>query len=86
MIVLPEERYQELGINRLNKRRIAKEQLARQERALHGVRDNRVDHQQPMYSNQRAGHANGGGALGPWMLLLLIPLLLQHLKTSRRFH
>ena len=86
MIVLPEERYQELGINRLNKRRIAKEQLARQERALQGVRDNRVDHQQPMYSNPRAGHANGGGALGPWMLLLLIPLLLQHLKTSRRVH
>ena len=84
MIVLPEQRYQELGINRLNRSRLAKEQLARQERALQGVRDNRVDHRQPMYSNPRAGHANGGGAFGPWMLLLLLPLLMQHLRTRKR--
>ncbi|MCP4046003.1 MAG: VWA domain-containing protein [Gammaproteobacteria bacterium] len=85
MIVLPEERYQELGINRLNRKRVGKELLARQERALPGIRDNRVDHNQPMYSNPRAGHANGGGAFGPLMLLLLLPLLWQHIRTTRRF-
>jgi len=85
MIVLPEQRYEELGINRLNRARVEKELLARQERALQGVRDNRADHNQPMYSSPRAGHANGGGALGPWMLLLLLPLLWRHIKTSRRF-
>ena len=84
MIVLPEERYQELGINRFNQKRVEKEQLARQERALRGIRDNRQDTGQPMYSNPRAGHANGGGALGPWMLLLLIPLMWHHFNIARR--
>jgi Ca-activated chloride channel family protein len=85
MIVLPEDRYQELGINRLNKKRVEKEHLARQERALQGVRDNRVDRNQPMYSSPQAGHANGGGAFGPWMLLLLLPLLWRHFRTSRAY-
>jgi Ca-activated chloride channel family protein len=84
MIVLPEERYQELGINRFNRARVEKELLARQERSLQGIRDNRVDHQQPMYSSPRAGHTNGGGAFGPWMLLLLMPLLIMRFKTPER--
>ncbi len=84
MIVLREERYQELGINRLNRARVENEQLARQERAVQGIRDNRVDHNQPMYSKPRASHGNGGGALGPWMLLLLLPLVLQHLRARKR--
>jgi Ca-activated chloride channel family protein len=83
MIVLRDERFDELGINRLNKGRVEKEQLARQQRALQGVRDNRVDHQQPMYSNPRTSHGNGGGAFGPWMLLLLLPLLAQRLRARR---
>lgn len=84
MIVLPEERYQELGINRFNRDRVEKEHLARQQRASQAVRDNRVDASQPMYSNPRAGHANGGGALGPWILLLLLPLLWQHFRIAGR--
>jgi Ca-activated chloride channel family protein len=75
MIVLREERFAELGIDRLNMARVAKEQLARQERVVQSVRDNRVDQQQPMYSQPRSSHGNGGGSLGPWMLLLLLPLL-----------
>ena len=81
MIVLPEARFEELGIERLNHARVAKEQLARQERALQGVRDNRVDVANPMYSNPRAAHANDGGAIGPWMLLVLLPLLWRHLRA-----
>jgi Ca-activated chloride channel family protein len=84
MIVLREERYKELGINRFNQARVINEQLARQERLVRGVRDNRVDYSQPMYSKPRAGHGNGGGAFGPWMLLLLLPLMMQHLKTRKR--
>jgi Ca-activated chloride channel family protein len=84
MIVLREERYKELGINRLNRTRVEKEQLARQDRAIQGVRDNRVDHNQPMYSKPRASHGNGGGAFGPWMLLLLLPLLMQHIRATKR--
>jgi Ca-activated chloride channel family protein len=67
MVVLREERFEELGIKRINKERVEKEQLARQERALQDVWANRVDHSQPMYSNSRASHrsSNGGGAFGP---------------------
>jgi Ca-activated chloride channel family protein len=80
MIVLRNERFDEIGIERLNRDRVEKEQLARQQRTLQGVRDNRVDSSQPMYSNARASHGNGGGAFGPWMLVLLLPLL------ALRFH
>ena len=84
MIVLREERYKDLGINRFNKARVEREQLARQERAVQGVRNNRVDTHQPMYTQPRASHGNGGGAFGPWTLLLLLPLVMQHLRTRRR--
>jgi len=84
MIVLREERYKELGINRLNWKRVQTEQLARQERVVQGTRDNRVDYSQPMYSKPRVSHGNGGGAFGPWMLLLLFPLMMQHLRTRKR--
>ena len=83
MIVLREERFKELGIKRFNKKRVEKEQLARQERAVQGVRNNRVDQKQPMYTNPRPNHSNGGGAFGPWMLLLLLPLLMQHFRTRK---
>ena len=83
MIVLREERYQELGINRLNRSRVENEQLARQERMRQGVRNNRVDTQQPMYAEQRPSHGNGGGAFDPWMLLLLLPLMLLQLRTRK---
>jgi len=83
MIVLREERYRELGINRFNQTRVINEQLARQERLVQGTRDNRVDQSQPMYSQPRASHSNGGGAFGPWMLLLLLPLMMQHLRTRK---
>ena len=84
MIVLHEDRYKELGINRFNRARLEKEQLARQERVVQGVRDNRVDHHQPMYPQARTSHGNGGGAFSPWMLVLLIPLLAHHLRAGRR--
>lgn len=83
MIVLREERFDELGIKRLNRDRVEKELLARQERAVQGIRDSRVDHNQPMYSSPRASHSNGGGAFGPWMLLLLLPLLAHRFRTRK---
>ncbi len=84
MIVLRDERFDELGIDRSNRVRIEKEKMARQERAVQGVRDNRVDQNQPAYSKPRASHGNGGGAFDPWTLLLLLPLLaLQFIKQQR---
>lgn len=86
MIVLREERFQELGINRFNRSRVEKEQLARQERMVTGVRNNRVDNSQPMYAEPRASHGNGGGAFDIWMLLVLLPLMILHLKAGKREH
>jgi Ca-activated chloride channel family protein len=82
MIVLQKERYKELGIQRFNQQRVEKEQLARQQRAVNTVRNNRVDKGQPMYSNQRPSHNNGGGAFGPWMVLLLLPLVARRLFAA----
>jgi Ca-activated chloride channel family protein len=83
MIVMREERFQELGIKRLNRSRVEREQLARQERMTQGVRNNRVDSKQPMYTEQRSSHGNGGGAFDHLMLLLLLPLVFVHLKTRK---
>jgi Ca-activated chloride channel family protein len=77
MIVLREEQFQHYGIDRRNQVRIAKEQAARQQRSSAPVVDNRVDKQQPMYSQPRAypsSGRSGGGAFGPWLMLLLFPL------------
>jgi Ca-activated chloride channel family protein len=84
MIVLREERFQELGINRLNRSRVEKEQLARQDRKVKGIRNNQVDNSQPMYAEPRASHGNGGGAFDIWMLLVLLPLVILHLKAGRQ--
>jgi len=84
MIVLSDERFNELGINRPNRARVEKEQLARQQRALQEVRGNRPGTHQQVSSKPRASHGNGGGALGPWMLLLLLPLLTQHFRSRMR--
>jgi Ca-activated chloride channel family protein len=83
MIVLRQERYEQLGIERFNQKRVEKEQLARQQRAVQSVRNNRVDQAQPMYSQQRPSHNSGGGAFGPWMVLLLLPLVARRLTAAR---
>jgi Ca-activated chloride channel family protein len=83
MIVMSDERFDELGINRLNRARVEKEQLARQQRVLQEVRKNPPGPQQPMSANPRASHGNGGGAFDPWMLLLLLPFLVQHYRSRK---
>jgi Ca-activated chloride channel family protein len=83
MIVLQKDRYDALGIKRFNQKRVEKEQLARQQRAVQAVRSNRVDEGQPMSANQRPSHNNGGGALGSWLVLLLLPLVVRRLATDR---
>ncbi|MES9852243.1 MAG: VWA domain-containing protein [Candidatus Thiodiazotropha sp. L084R] len=78
MIVVREEQFQNYGIDRSNQVRVAKEQASRQQRSSAPVVNNRVDTHQPMYTKPRAypssSGGSGGGALGPWLLLLLFPL------------
>lgn len=79
MIVVREDVFQQLGIDRNNARRVAVEQSARKRRESGPVRNNRVDTQTPAFSAPRAypkSGGDGGGALGPWSILLILPLLL----------
>ncbi|MEE4175351.1 MAG: VIT and VWA domain-containing protein [Xanthomonadales bacterium] len=71
MLVLTEERFTELGIERNNRDRLAQEAIAAQARAAQAVRSHRVDGQQPISSRPRASHGNGGGNMGLGALLLL---------------
>jgi Ca-activated chloride channel family protein len=74
MVVLREERFKALGIDRSNLRRTGIEQMARQQRAQRQVVSRRVDTQQPMYSSSRANHSSGSGAVDHWTILMLAPL------------
>ncbi len=73
MIVLRDEVFQSLGIERRNQQRLQVEQQARQVRAAQPVTTRRVDNAQPMFSGNRAsyGGGSGGGAMHPLWLLLL---------------
>ncbi len=75
MLVVREEQFEQHGLKRLNRERRAIEQTAQQQRAQAPVQSRRVDAQQPMYNSSRPSHGSGGGAAGPWMLVLLLPLL-----------
>ncbi len=75
MLVLREEQFQHYGIKRQNRDRLAVEQAAQQQRASRPVVSRRVDTQRPMYKSNRSSHSSGGGALGPWTLLMVPPLV-----------
>jgi len=84
MVVLREEEYAKRGIEQRNKKRVETEHKAREQRKQQPVRNHRVDEHKPMYSSPAPSHSSGGGALGPWVLLMLLPLLMQHLRTTNR--
>jgi len=68
------EVFDEQGIKRSNRARLAAEEAAGQLRAQRPAVSRQVDSQQPMYSSNRASH-NGSGAFDVWTLLLLLPLI-----------
>lgn len=71
MIVVTDEVFQQLGIARNNQARVLTEQAAREQRQQQPVQTNRVDQSQPMFNKPSAGLGSGGGAIGPWALLLI---------------
>lgn len=77
MVVMRDELFDQRGIQRANRQRIAIEETARQQRAGRAPVSRRVDTQQPMYSSSRPhfGGGHGGGALDAGWLLLLLPLV-----------
>ena len=77
MVVMRDEMFDQRGIQRSNRQRIALEETARQQRASQAPVSRRVDSQQPMYTSPRphfGGGGHGGGALDAGWLLLLLPL------------
>lgn len=91
MLVLREEMFQHYNIDRnapnSNAKRVEKEQHAREQRAASPVKDNRADTQQPAFNAPRATpkpRSGGGGAAGPWIFVLLLPLMVLKLKNRRR--
>jgi Ca-activated chloride channel family protein len=77
MLVVREERFDELGIDRKNKRRTETERGARASRAQSVVRPTRADKGQPMFGGAPAhssGRGGGAGAAGPAFIGLLAGL------------
>lgn len=76
MIVVEEARFNQLGINRSNKKRVETEHQARQQRAAAPIQQRRADTQKPMFDKKRStvSGSSGGGAVDPWLLALLIAM------------
>jgi len=89
MIVVEEDRFSQLGIDRTNKQRVDTEHQARQQRAASPVQQRRADTQKPMFDKQRStvSGSSGGGAVDPWLLALLIAMagaaLIKHKQRDR---
>ncbi|MBU0468066.1 MAG: VIT and VWA domain-containing protein [Candidatus Omnitrophica bacterium] len=75
MVVVEDDVFQELGIDRRNMTRIKKEYAAREVRAVSTPRSTRVDSASPMFNNNRPTFAGGAGALDPMSVLIFSPLL-----------
>ncbi|MEA2114392.1 MAG: VIT and VWA domain-containing protein [Thermodesulfobacteriota bacterium] len=77
MIVVREEVFKQLGIERRNQSRLQQEFTAREQRAQSVVTSRRVDSAQPMFNHNRPTTRSSGGGSGAfdlWALLLLVPL------------
>ena len=80
MVVVREEVFDSLGIERHNSKRLQVEAQAQQQRAAQPATSNRVDQSQPMFNSNRASH-RGSGSFNVVALLLMTMLLL--LKLGR---
>ena len=87
MVVVRDEVFQQYNIDRNNSARVANEHTAREQRAKTKVSSNRRDTQQPAFGGPRAypnGGGDGAGAIGPWFLILLLPVLLRGYRQRSR--
>lgn len=85
MVVLREEQYAQYDIDRRNRDRVSREAAAAALRATSPVRSNRVDSQQPMYSNPRPSlGGGGGGGSADWLLITALGLATLAARRGRR--
>ncbi len=73
LLVMREEQFKQHNIQRTNQTRVQKEAAAKSARESQPIRHHRQDTQKPAFSENRPGL--GSGAVGPWSLLFLLPLL-----------
>jgi Ca-activated chloride channel family protein len=86
MIVVEEEVFNALNIDRNNKQRVETEHKAREQRTAQDVANNRVDQQQPMFNSKRPSTSGkGGGALNSfWIFALLILLFVRKTRFTKQ--
>lgn len=84
MIVVEEEVFQALNIDRSNKHRVETEHKARNDRKAQPVKNNRVDKKEPMFKTPRPS-SGGSGALSPaWVLAIFALMVLPALRKRNR--
>ena len=84
MVVVRDEVFKQLGIDRRNRDRLQREHKARQERAAKPVTSRRVDSNQPMFKHNRPTTRSSGGAGSFDLLGLLFLLPLVYVALNRR--
>ena len=84
MIVMRDEQFKAHGIERKNKKRHEKEQLAKQQRSQAPVVNHRVDTHQPAFKSPRPSFGGGGGrAFNPLMYMPLVLLVLYRRRKMK---
>ncbi|MDD4202297.1 MAG: VIT and VWA domain-containing protein [Candidatus Omnitrophica bacterium] len=84
MVIVEEEVFNDLGIDRKNKRRTELENTARKSRLSNPIVKRRVDANRPMFTNNRPGITGGAGAMDPVSALILSPLVFGWLPKKRK--
>ncbi len=74
MLVVREERFEELGIDRANKRRVDHERKAQTNRRQQVSKPTRADRSKPMFGDRKATGGSGMGAVGPAFVGLMLGL------------
>jgi len=79
MLVMTDEQFEANGIERTNRDRRKTEEAAKAKRQNNAVTTNRVDQNNPAFSGNSpsysGGDSGGGGAINPFALFMLLPLL-----------
>ncbi|EOD79319.1 hypothetical protein D515_01983 [Grimontia indica] len=76
LLVVEEEVFQQLGIERKNQTRVLKEQSAREVKKNKPVEPTRADNNQPMFTQPAPTHSGGGSSGGSMNILVLLSMVL----------
>lgn len=83
MVVVRDEVFKQLGVERRNHDRLQTEFVAQEQRSQQGVQNRRADNAQPMFRGKRPttrSLGGGSGAFDPWAVVLIAPLVIIGLR------